>query len=37
MEVGADAYGKLTYLKLDAVGDTGAYASVGAKVLEQYI
>ncbi len=35
MEVGADEKGKLTYLKLNAVGDTGAYASVGAKVLER--
>lgn len=35
MELGADDNGKLTYLKLDAVGDTGAYASVGTKVLER--
>jgi CO/xanthine dehydrogenase Mo-binding subunit len=35
MEVGADKKGKLSYLKLDAVGDTGAYASVGTKVLER--
>jgi selenium-dependent xanthine dehydrogenase len=35
MEVGANQSGKLTYLKLNAVGDTGAYASVGAKVLER--
>ena len=35
MEVGADENGKLVALKLDAVGDTGAYASVGMKVLER--
>ena len=35
MEVGADEHGKLTFLKLKAVGDTGAYASVGTKVLER--
>jgi len=35
LEVGADKKGKLSYLKLDAVGDTGAYASVGTKVLER--
>jgi selenium-dependent xanthine dehydrogenase len=35
IELGADKNGKLTALKLDAVGDTGAYASVGAKVLER--
>ncbi len=35
MEVGADKYGKLTALKLRAIGDTGAYASVGDKVLER--
>jgi len=35
MEVGANANGKLTSLKLKAVGDTGAYASVGMKVLER--
>ncbi|MCF6242338.1 MAG: xanthine dehydrogenase family protein molybdopterin-binding subunit [Bacteroidales bacterium] len=31
----ADENGKLTALKLRAVGDTGAYASVGIKVLER--
>ncbi len=31
----ADKNGKLTALKLRAVGDTGAYASVGMKVLER--
>ncbi|MCD6556154.1 MAG: selenium-dependent xanthine dehydrogenase [Bacteroidales bacterium] len=35
IEVGADENGKLIALKLDAVGDTGAYASVGMKVLER--
>lgn len=35
MEIGADEKGKLTALKLRAVGDTGAYASVGTKVLER--
>ena len=35
IEIGADEYGKLTALKLRAVGDTGAYASVGTKVLER--
>ena len=35
MEVGADESGKLVALKLTAVGDTGAYASVGMKVLER--
>ncbi len=33
--IGADENGKLTALKLRAVGDTGAYASVGMKVLER--
>jgi aldehyde oxidoreductase len=32
-ELGCDANGMLTYLKARFVGDTGAYASVGAKVL----
>ena len=35
IEVGADENGKLVALKLRAVGDTGAYASVGTKVLER--
>lgn len=35
MKVAADENGKITALKLRAVGDTGAYASVGAKVLER--
>ncbi len=34
-EVGCDADGKLTALRVRMVGDTGAYASVGAKVLER--
>lgn len=33
--VGADKTGKLTALKLKAIGDTGAYASVGMKVMER--
>ncbi len=33
--VGCDAEGKLTYVKVKFVGDTGAYASVGMKVLER--
>ncbi len=35
MEVGADENGKLVALKLQATGDTGAYASVGMKVMER--
>ncbi len=35
IEIGADEKGKLTALKLRAVGDTGAYASVGMKVMER--
>jgi aldehyde oxidoreductase len=35
IELGADENGKLTALKLRAVGDTGAYASVGMKVMER--
>lgn len=35
IEIGANEEGKLTALKLRAVGDTGAYASVGTKVLER--
>ncbi len=34
-ELGCDAEGKLTFLEADIVGDTGAYASVGMKVLER--
>ncbi|MCF8372399.1 MAG: selenium-dependent xanthine dehydrogenase [Bacteroidales bacterium] len=35
IELGSDENGKLTALKLRAVGDTGAYASVGMKVMER--
>lgn len=35
MSVAANEEGKLTALKLRAVGDTGAYASVGMKVMER--
>ena len=35
IEIAADKRGKLTALKLRAVGDTGAYASVGMKVMER--
>jgi aldehyde oxidoreductase len=35
IELGADENGKLTSLRLRAVGDTGAYASVGTKVMER--
>jgi len=35
IKLGADINGKLTALKLRAVGDTGAYASVGTKVMER--
>ena len=34
-EVGCDADGRLTAVRARMVGDTGAYASVGAKVLER--
>ncbi|MFM7308174.1 MAG: molybdopterin cofactor-binding domain-containing protein [Actinomycetota bacterium] len=34
-EMGCDADGKLTALRVRAVGDSGAYASVGMKVLER--
>ena len=33
--VGCDADGKLTAAKMDLLGDSGAYASVGGKVLER--
>ncbi len=33
--LGCDKDGKLTVLKADMIGDTGAYASVGMKVLER--
>jgi aldehyde oxidoreductase len=35
IELAANEIGKLTALKLRAVGDSGAYASVGAKVMER--
>ncbi|MFH1319515.1 MAG: selenium-dependent xanthine dehydrogenase [Bacteroidota bacterium] len=35
MTVGCDKKGKLSALKLRAIGDTGAYASVGTKVMER--
>lgn len=35
IEVGADNSGKLTAVRLLATGDTGAYASVGMKVMER--
>lgn len=34
-EVGCDSNGLLTYLKADILGDSGAYASVGMKVMER--
>ncbi len=34
-EVGCDSAGRLTFVKVKFVGDTGAYASVGMKVLER--
>ncbi len=34
-EIGCDEAGKLTALRVRAVGDSGAYASVGMKVLER--
>ncbi len=34
-QVGCDAEGRLLGVRADIVGDTGAYASVGAKVLER--
>lgn len=33
--IGCDADGKMTFCKVQFIGDTGAYASVGAKVLER--
>ncbi len=33
--IGCDAQGKLTFVQVKFIGDTGAYASVGAKVLER--
>ncbi|MGD2077615.1 MAG: selenium-dependent xanthine dehydrogenase, partial [Chloroflexota bacterium] len=34
-DIGCDEAGKLTFVKVRFVGDTGAYASVGMKVLER--
>jgi xanthine dehydrogenase molybdenum-binding subunit len=33
--VGCDQQGRLTFVKVKFIGDTGAYASVGMKVLER--
>jgi CO/xanthine dehydrogenase Mo-binding subunit len=33
--IGCDAAGKLTFVRVKFIGDTGAYASVGMKVLER--
>lgn len=37
MSLACDAKGKFTALKLEAIGDTGAYASVGTKVMERVV
>ena len=37
ISLGCDSRGMLTVLKLNAVGDTGAYASVGTKVMERVV
>jgi len=37
MTLACDKNGKFTSLKLKAIGDTGAYASVGTKVLERVV
>ena len=36
-EIGCDAQGRFTFVKVKFVGDSGAYASVGAKVLERCV
>ena len=36
-EMGCDKVGKFTFVKVRFVGDSGAYASVGAKVLERCV
>ena len=36
-ELGCDSVGKFTFVKVKFVGDSGAYASVGAKVLERCV
>ena len=35
IEMGCDSEGRFTFVKSDIIGDTGAYASVGMKVLER--
>ena len=37
IKLACDKQGKLTALKLKAIGDTGAYASVGTKVMERVV
>lgn len=37
IQLGCDKNGKLTALRLQALGDTGAYASVGTKVMERVV
>lgn len=37
MSLACDAKGKFTAVKLESVGDTGAYASVGTKVMERVV
>jgi aldehyde oxidoreductase len=37
ISLACDSNGKFTGLKLDALGDTGAYASVGTKVMERVV
>jgi CO/xanthine dehydrogenase Mo-binding subunit len=37
MTLGCDKNGKFTALRLKAIGDTGAYASVGTKVMERVV
>ncbi|BDX39147.1 selenium-dependent xanthine dehydrogenase [Tenuifilaceae bacterium CYCD] len=37
MSLACDAKGKFTAVKLEAIGDTGAYASVGTKVMERVV
>ncbi len=37
IKLACDKNGKFTAVKLDAIGDTGAYASVGTKVMERVV
>jgi len=37
ISLACDTQGKFTALRLDAIGDTGAYASVGTKVMERVV